>query len=56
MCFGVSFPPDLVLEYLVAPIPPHAHNAFYFPFFFSIDQIRWRFWKVMPMFLRLLVW
>jgi hypothetical protein len=56
MCFGVSFPPDSILELLVAPKVPHAYNVFHFPFFFSIDKVRRGFWKVMAMFLHFLVW
>jgi hypothetical protein len=43
MCFGVSLPSNLILEYLVAPEVPYAYNAFYFLFFFSIDKVRWGF-------------
>jgi hypothetical protein len=56
MHFRVSFPLDSILEFLVAPKMPHANNAFNFPFFFSIDQVRWGFWKVAAMFLHLLIW
>jgi hypothetical protein len=56
MCFGISFPPDSILKYLLAPEVPHANNAFNFPFFISVDQFRWGFWKVTSMFLRFLVW
>ena len=56
MCFGVSLPPESILEFLVAPKMPHGYNAFDFPFFFSIDQVRWWFSEVAAMFHRFLVW
>jgi hypothetical protein len=56
MCFRISLPLNSILEFLVMPKVPHAYNAFYFPFFFSIDKVRWGFWKVVAMFLCFLVW
>jgi hypothetical protein len=56
MCFGVSFPPDSILEFLVASKMPHTYNTFHFSFFFSIDKVRRGFWKVTAIFLYLLIW
>jgi hypothetical protein len=56
MCFGVSFPPDPILDCFVAPKLPHAHHVFYFPLLFSIDKVRRGFREVVAMFRGFLVW
>jgi hypothetical protein len=55
MRLGVAFPSDAVLELLFAPKMPHSYHAFYFPFFFSFDKVRWWFREVLAMFWGLFV-
>jgi hypothetical protein len=55
MRLGVAFPSDAVLELLFAPKTPHSYHAFYFPFFFSFDKVRWWFREVLAMFWGLFV-
>jgi hypothetical protein len=56
MCFRISFPPDSILDLLVTPKTPHAHHAFHFPLFFSVNQVRRGFREVAAMFRGFLVW
>jgi hypothetical protein len=49
MCWGIALPSDKVL--FLVPIMPISEDLFDFPFFLTIDKIRWRLQEVQAMFL-----
>jgi hypothetical protein len=53
MCQSVAFPSDQVL--FLAPVLPISKDLLNFPFFFTVDKIRWRFKEVRAVFLRFFV-
>jgi hypothetical protein len=55
MCFTVSLPSDQVLALLLSTVEPCIQHLFYFVLMFSIDKIRWWFFKVRTMFFCLLI-
>jgi hypothetical protein len=52
VAFGVACPFDQVLQSFGLPPGPMGMDLFYFVFFFSINQIRWRSGEVWAMRLR----
>ena len=47
---GVALPTDTILFFLLAAIVAPSNDLLHFPFRFSINDIRWRFNEVSPMF------